>query len=89
VRPMPGMSRNGRLRSPQTLRLQIQRELRKSTALAPREAGVVRTHPSVRGGGSSENWSSFLEGSGAGAGTRVRVEAIPALRVEEFEIGTS
>jgi ribonuclease G len=86
--PCPECRGTGRLRSPQTLRLQIQRELRKSTALAPEGSWVVRTHPSVAAE-IEENWSSFLEGSGAGAGTRVRVEAIPALRVEEFEIGTS
>ena len=86
--PCPVCQGSGRLRTPQTLRFQIQRELKQTAGLAPEGPWLVRAHPAavaeIQG-----NWSSFLEDTGFVSAEGIQIESVRDFHPEEYEIRTS
>ncbi len=75
----------GRLRSAETLRLQLQRELRRSGLIEAGTSWRVLAHPELV----SEiraHWEEFLEEARLPEGTRLRLEAMPGVHPEHYEV---
>ena len=86
--PCPVCQGSGRLRTPQTLRFQIQRELKQTAGLAPEGPWLVRAHPAVVAE-IQGNWSSFLEDTGFVSAEGIQIESVRDFHPEEYEIRTS
>ena len=75
----------GRLKSPETLRFEIQRELRKVAALSPEGPLRVRVHPEVAVV-IRENWTAFVEAIGKQEKPEVLLEPVPGMHPEQYEV---
>jgi len=84
-RSCPTCRGSGRVRSPETLRLQIQRELRKVVSLLEGQPAVIRTHAEV-----AETLEADLERLRLHLGLRddqaLRVETVEGCHPEFYEI---
>ena len=75
----------GRLRSLETLRLQLQRELRRSRLIEAGTAWRVLAHPDLVAE-IRANWQGFLEEARLPEGTRLALEAMPGFHPEHYEV---
>jgi ribonuclease G len=75
----------GRLKNPETMRFEIQRELRKVAALSPEGPLRVRVSPEVAGV-IRDNWAAFLEARGTPGRQEVLLESVPGMHPEEYEV---
>ncbi len=84
-RPCPVCRGSGRVRSPETLRFQIQRELRKMLPLLEGGTAVIRAHPEAASR-LAEDLPVLRRELRVPDGQEVRVEAVEGFHPEHYEI---
>ncbi|HEU5180774.1 MAG TPA: Rne/Rng family ribonuclease [Candidatus Polarisedimenticolia bacterium] len=75
----------GRLRTAETLRLQLQRELRRSGLIEAGTSWRVLAHPDLIAE-IRAHWEDFLEEARLPSGTQLRLETVPGVHPEHYEV---
>jgi ribonuclease G len=83
--PCPTCRGTGRLRNPEALRLEIQRECRRVARLAPEGGLLVRVHPDLAAA-IRAHWAAFLEAAGKSPEEEVILKEEPGFHPEEYAV---